>query len=50
MDAAIQNLEFLRQLINEVRREMPFLDMERLRMLYGSGMGTDSLTVEQEDR
>lgn len=50
MDAAIQNLEFIRQLINEVRQEPPQMDIERLRMLYGYGLGTDALTVAQEDR
>jgi len=30
--------------------EQAAYDMARLRMLQGSGMGTDSLTVEQEDR
>lgn len=50
MDAALQNLDFLRRLIAEVRGEPEYLDMERLRMRQGSGMGTDGLTVEQEDR
>jgi hypothetical protein len=38
---AIQNLEFLRQLIAEARAQEPGLDAERLRMIYGTGMGTD---------
>lgn len=47
---AIQNLEFLRQLIAEARAERPNLDDVRLRMLQGTGMGTDSLYTPQEDR
>lgn len=46
---AIQNLDFLRQLISEIR-SLPQDDMERLRMYYGTGMGTDALTTQQEDR
>ena len=46
--AAIQNLDFLRQLIAETRAQAPSEDMERLRMIYGMGVGTDSVT--QEDR
>lgn len=45
---AIQNLDFLRQLIAEARQSLSYEDMERLRMLYGMGVGTDSVT--QEDR
>lgn len=47
---AIQNLDFLRQLIAEARANRPELDDARLRMLHGSGMGTDSLYTSQEDR
>lgn len=50
MEPALQNLDFLRQLIAESRIEQAVADMARLRMLQGSGMGTDSLTTEQEDR
>jgi len=46
--AAIQNLDFLRQLIAETRAATPAEDMERLRMIYGTGMGTDAAT--EEDR
>lgn len=46
--AAIQNLDFLRQLIAETRGDVPAADMERLRMFTGMGVGTDSVT--QEDR
>jgi hypothetical protein len=46
---AIQNLDFLRQLIAEIRA-LPQDDADRLRMLYGTGMGTDRLTTQQEDR
>lgn len=45
MDSALQNLEFLRRLIEEVRAEDPYADMAILRMLQGTGMGTD----RQED-
>lgn len=40
-DPALQNLDYLRQLIAETRAENPYIDMERLRMLQGTGMGTD---------
>lgn len=46
---AIQNLDYLRQLIMEVRSMQPE-DDERLRMLTGYGMGTDALTTGQGDR
>lgn len=46
---AIQNLEYLRQLIAEARAgELQADDMARLRMIYGMGLGTDAVT--QEDR
>ena len=45
MDSALQNLEFLRRLIEEVRAEDPYADMAILRMLQGTGMGT----VREED-
>jgi hypothetical protein len=48
-DPAIQNLDFLRQLIAEIR-SLPQDDVERLRMYYGTGVGTDGLTTQQEDR
>lgn len=47
---ALQNLDFLRQLIAEARADQPIADLVRLRMLSGTGMGTDSLTTQQEDR
>lgn len=34
MDPAIQNLEFLRRLIEEARQENTYEDMLRLRMLW----------------
>lgn len=46
-DPALQNLDFLRQLIAETRQENPYADMAKLRMLQGSGMGTGS--AKQED-
>lgn len=42
-EPAIQNLDFLRQLIAESRQDAPQADMQRLRMLQGSGMGVDSV-------
>jgi len=47
-ELSIQNLDFLRQLIAETKGD--YSDMAILRMLQGSGMGTDSLTTQQEDR
>jgi hypothetical protein len=47
---AIQNLEFLRQLIAETRGDVPSADMAKLRMYQGNGMGTDNLSVQQGDR
>lgn len=43
---AIQNLDTLRRLIAEVRAAADAGDVERLRMLYGMGLGTDSVTTE----
>jgi hypothetical protein len=48
--SAIQNLDFLRQLIAEARADQPYADAVRLRMLSGTGMGTDGLTTQQGDR
>ena len=45
---AIQNLDYLRELIAMVRAASEMDDMDRLRMIYGMGVGTDSVT--QEDR
>lgn len=39
-ESAIQNLDYLRQLIAEVRAQSEWEDMERLRMFYGLGVGT----------
>jgi hypothetical protein len=47
MDApAIQNLEFLRRLIAEVRGEEPLMDALRLRMLQDTGLGMDDIVEE----
>jgi len=43
---AIENLDYLRQLIEEVRRDPQLMDMLRLRMIQETGMGTDG-TVEE---
>lgn len=48
-DPAIQNLDFLRQLIAETRGQDNYADMSKLRMLQGTGMGTDALTTQQGD-
>jgi hypothetical protein len=45
-DPAIQNLDYLRQLIAEVRGEDPYLDMLRLRMMQDTGMGVDDTVKE----
>lgn len=45
---AIQNLDYLRELIALVRAAGEMQDMERLRMFTGMGVGTDAVT--QEDR
>lgn len=42
-DPALQNMEFLRRLISEARQENPYVDMAKLRMVQGSGMGTDTV-------
>jgi len=49
-EPAIQNLDFLRQLIAEVRKAELSKDAERLRMFQGYGVGTDAVTVERGDR
>jgi len=46
--SAIQNLDYLRELIALVRATSEMQDMERLRMFSGMGVGTDAVT--QEDR
>ena len=48
MQPATQNLDYLRELIALVRSASEMEDMERLRMIYGTGMGTDAVT--EEDR
>jgi hypothetical protein len=47
--AAIQNLDFLRQLIAEARAS-PQADAERLRMLHGYGVGTDQMAQKNGER
>jgi hypothetical protein len=47
---AIQNLDYLRQLIQDAREQAPMADMESLRMLQGYGMGTDAMTNKQGER
>lgn len=47
-DAAIQNLDFLRQLIAESRGDAPLMDMLRLRMLQGNDIGMNAITSTAE--
>lgn len=47
---AIQNLDFLRKLIAESRQESPYKDMAKLRMISGTGTGTDAMASKQGDR
>lgn len=44
---AIQNLDFLRQLISETRGESPVMDALKLRMYQGTGLGTDNASIQQ---
>ena len=48
--SAIQNLDFLRQLITEARDKDESGDDQKLRMLRNTGVGTDAITNKQEDR
>lgn len=48
--SAIQNLDFLRQLITEARGKDESGDDQKLRMLRNTGVGTDAITNKQEDR
>lgn len=50
MEPAIQNLDYIRQLIAAVRAFETMDDMERLRMIYGTGSGTDTVADQQVDR
>ena len=45
---AIQNLDVLRELIAAIR-DSEYADMAKLRMLQGSGMGTDSISTKSGD-
>jgi hypothetical protein len=44
---AIENLDYLRQLIEEVRQDPQYMDMLRLRMLQDLGVGTDRVEADQ---
>jgi hypothetical protein len=44
-DPAIQNLEFIRQLIEEMRADESYRDMLRLRMLQGGEGGVNAEVV-----
>ena len=48
MDAAIPNLEFIRKLIEESRKDIPYMDMESLRMIKNTGTGTDAITAGEQ--
>lgn len=50
MESAIQNLDYIRQLIDAVRAYEQMDDMDRLRMIYGTGVGTDTVSDQQVDR
>lgn len=45
-DPALQNLDYLRQLIAAVRGDLPIADALRLRMIYDTGTGTDMVAEE----
>jgi hypothetical protein len=47
---ALQNLDYLRQLIAETRAANPQADADRLRMLHGYGVGTDQMTQKNGER
>jgi hypothetical protein len=49
MQPAIQNLDYLRQLIAQARKDYPFLDMVKLRMPQGTA-GTGQVETKQGDR
>jgi len=48
MDPAIPNLEFIRQLIAETRKPES-VDIIKLRMLQGTGMGMDGMPTKKGD-
>lgn len=48
-EPAIQNLDFLRQLISEANDRPPADDV-KLRMYQGFGVGTDAMPSQQGDR
>lgn len=47
---AIQNLDFIRKLIKEVRDEKPYVDTQRIRMFNGMGIGTNQVQQQKGDR
>tara|TARA_R100000664_G_C2746775_1_gene134405 strand:- start:542 stop:697 length:156 start_codon:yes stop_codon:yes gene_type:complete len=47
---AIQNLDYIRELIEAVRAADAYDDMQRLRMFYDLGVGTDNRSAPQEDQ
>jgi hypothetical protein len=47
---AIQNLDYLRQLIAATRATDPQADADRLRMLSGYGVGTDQMMQKNGER
>jgi hypothetical protein len=48
--AAVQNLEYLRQLIAEARAAKPEQDVARLRMVRDGNLGINALTTTRGDR
>jgi hypothetical protein len=50
MDPAVQNQPDIRQLIMDIRNAALPIEEERLRMIQGLGVGTDSMTNKQGER
>jgi len=44
---AIENLDYIRRLIEQVRTPPPAQDAQRLRMINGTGVGTNQVTKQQ---
>jgi|688.fasta_scaffold2249257_2 hypothetical protein len=48
--SAIQNMDFLRQLLERAKQDPQIMDMLRLRMLQGSGLGLDAVARLRGDQ
>ena len=44
---AIENLDYIRRLIEQVRTPPPGQDAQKLRMINGTGVGTNQITQKQ---